>query len=176
MSYHVAPHNEKLTYLLSGATWKLEFAPAALHTLYTHRQRYRSQKEKVGQLYTRDLTQPLIRVEKASLLAASRSTFASVSFDPKTAYRERVLLLQQGLHCIGLWHSHPEAQPHPSHEDLLLIADHAKAAQRNLAGLVFVIVGTRPFPGGLFVGVHDGSQMLTMAISENDELLSAPQN
>ena len=68
-------------------------------------------------------------------------------------------MFAQGLHCIGLWHTHPEARPQPSSEDLVLAKDYALAVRPILTGLVFVIVGTLPFPRGLAVWVHDGMRL-----------------
>lgn len=70
-------------------------------------------------------------------------------------------MLTEGLRCIGLWHTHPEAKPEPSSMDLRSVAaDHALAACSVLNGLCFVIVGTKPFPDGWYVGVHDGTAFL----------------
>lgn len=69
---------------------------------------------------------------------------------------EREVLFWRGLHCIGLWHTHPEASPTPSPEDRMLALDHALAAAPQLRGLVFAIVGTVPMPAALRVWVHDG--------------------
>lgn len=157
-----ANKHKELTYQLLGASWHLVFMPKSLQVFYTNRQLKKSTSERVGQLYTTDLTQPEVRVELATLLPANQSSFTMVSFDTKQAYQERVMLLQQGFHFIGFWHTHPEGQPRPSSEDILLITDHAKAAQQSLTGLIFVIVGNQSFPKGLFVRAHDCNRLLTM--------------
>ena len=54
---------------------------------------------------------------------------------------ERTANFADGLHFVGLWHTHPEPIPVPSELDRQLAADHAAAAADLLTGIVFVIVG-----------------------------------
>ena len=69
---------------------------------------------------------------------------------------------ENGLHCVGLWHSHPEPLPTPSDEDKALAREHALAASGQLVGLIFAITGTRPMPDSLRVWIDDG-EVLRMA-------------
>ncbi|MFM0619777.1 Mov34/MPN/PAD-1 family protein [Paraburkholderia nemoris] len=144
-----------LNYRLPGAGWSLQFSEAALQTLLGHVQRSRVSKESVGQLFTRDLTVSPIVVELATVLTPTLATRTRVTFDTDGAMTEREAFFERGLHCIGLWHTHPEASPTPSIDDRLLARQHAVAARPQLAGLVFAIVGTAPPPAGLRVWVDD---------------------
>lgn len=72
---------------------------------------------------------------------------------------ERKKMFSKGLHCIGLWHSHPEPVPFTSQEDLELAADYAIAARKQLSGIIFTIIGTAPFPSGPATWVHDGASL-----------------
>ncbi|MBK4734688.1 Mov34/MPN/PAD-1 family protein [Noviherbaspirillum pedocola] len=148
-----------LEYRIPDAAWSLEFCADAIAVLQQHVQKGPLSRESVGQLYTRDLTKPTIRVEVATVLPPARNSYAHVRFDPKKLAAERAALFKQGLHCLGFWHSHPESAPRPSKEDDELAADHARAARGILSGLVFAIVGNAPFPSGLAVWVHDGRAM-----------------
>jgi proteasome lid subunit RPN8/RPN11 len=147
-----------LRYQIQDANWQLEFSIDCQETLKSHIQRRRLSKESVGQLFTRDLTKGVVRVELVTVISPSWATFSRVKFDPKRAATEREELFKQGLHCIGLWHTHPEPTPEPSNEDLSLASDYALAAKATMTGLVFVIVGQSPFPAGLAVWVHDGEK------------------
>lgn len=147
-----------LTYRAQQATWSLEFTQAALSTLSANVQRGAWSRESVGQLYTRDFAPTCVKVELVTKLVPKWSAFARVQFDVDDAMRERERLFDEGLFCIGLWHSHPQRRPVPSSEDLELAANHGKAARHQLNGLVFAIVGTSPFPEGLGVWLHDGHQ------------------
>jgi proteasome lid subunit RPN8/RPN11 len=87
------------------------------------------------------------------------AAWSRVRFDTKRAMQQREALIARGLHCIGLWHTHPEPMPQPSLEDRTVAREHALAAKPQLTGLVFVIVGTVPPPEGLRVWVDDGSEL-----------------
>jgi hypothetical protein len=142
---------------IPGASWTLEFRPRALRTFLRHSQRLWQKRESVGQLFASDLCGDLVVVEEATRLSTVWSGRGGVKFDPRRAEAERAALFSRGFHCIGLWHTHPELAPRPSIADLELAAEHASAAQPTLTGLVFVIVGTAPWPTGLGIWVHDGT-------------------
>lgn len=153
-----------LVYQLSGARWQLQFGEKLLRTLRSHVQHKSSSHESVGQLYSRDLTSDCIVVEEATVLTPTWAAWARVQFDPRRAATEREEKFKNGLHCLGLWHTHPEALPTPSAEDKALAREHALFAKGQLTGLVFAIVGTRAMPAGLRVWIDDG-EVLRMAPS-----------
>lgn len=148
-----------MLYALDRASWSLEFSPAALDVLAKNAQKRILSKEAVGQLYSRDLTCSPVLVEAASLLKPSWARRAAVGIDTAQAKREREQMFDKGSHCVGFWHTHPQQFPEPSEEDRRLARDHAVAARPQLAGIVFVIVGTADFPAGLRVWVDDGAQL-----------------
>ncbi|WP_084402515.1 Mov34/MPN/PAD-1 family protein [Cupriavidus sp. amp6] len=149
-----------MTFRIPGASWQIVFSDEALGVLDTHRQRRTNSRESVGQIYTADLTQCDVVVQLATVLEPMTASIHSVAFSPEAARREREVLFERGLHCIGLWHSHPQRYPTPSGLDLQLAADHARAARGHITGILFAIVGTAAFPEGLFVGVHDSERLL----------------
>lgn len=151
---------DALRFQLDAATWCLEFAPSAMDEMLSHAQVMRNSRESVGQLYTRDLTQDVVCVEHATWLNPKIAHWSRVKFDPKKAYAEREKLFRKGLHCVGLWHTHPEPYPTPSGEDRLLARDYANSAMPQLSGIVFVIVGTLPEPNAFKVWVDDGTDLL----------------
>lgn len=144
-------------FALVDAAWDIRFDEAVVSLLQGRAQRWTRSKESVGQLFTNDLTAATIVISKATLLKARCASWANVTFDPDEAMLQREELLLEGLHCIGLWHTHPEATPIPSGTDERLAADHARAAISVLNGLTFVIVGNQSFPNGWYVGFHDGA-------------------
>lgn len=73
---------------------------------------------------------------------------------------ERAAKFSEGLHCLGFWHTHPEAAPSVSDVDLELAQAHASVADDEFSGLVFVIVGSAPLPDGLGVWFHNSIAML----------------
>jgi proteasome lid subunit RPN8/RPN11 len=151
--------SKSMDYQLPGASWTLRFGPAALKTLGGAVQRWRWSKESVGQLYARDLTTDCVVVEQATVLRPTWAAWSRVRFDTERAMVERQDLFRDGLHCVGLWHTHPEPKPTPSGEDRALAREHALAAKPQLSGLVFAIVGTARLPDGVRVWVDDGFEL-----------------
>lgn len=149
-------------YALGGAHWCVSVESEVLDLFERYRQRHWWSSERVGQLFSTDLTGSNIQVSHATVLEPKRASFARVSMDLVSASREREALLAEGLHCVGLWHTHPEPCPRPSGLDERLAADHARAALSLLNGLLFVIVGNRAGPDDLFVAVHDGQRFGSM--------------
>lgn len=151
--------NELIKFQLEGANWNLAFSPEATSVLYANTQTDTTSCESVGQLYTSDLTSSCVLVEHATLLKPRRASRGRVQFDPKSAFAERIALFKQGLHCVGIWHTHPEPNPTPSGEDKALARDYANAAMPALTGIVFVIVGTLPPPNAFRVWVDTGQEL-----------------
>jgi hypothetical protein len=147
-----------LSYRLPGATWTLVFPLAVVQQLQSFRQKGLWARESAGQLYARDLTGEQITVVEATKLAPRLSSRYGVSLDLPAVTKERRAMFAAGYHCVGFWHSHPQDRPTPSPDDLALAKEHAQAGKPQFAGLVFAIVGRSPFPEGLGVWLHDGSQ------------------
>ena len=165
-------NSSRLSYRLPQADWSLQFSDTALQVLDSHAQRRRGSKESVGQLFARDLTSACVVVEVATVLPPTWAAWARVRFDTRRAMTEREAIFEKGLHCIGLWHAHPEPAPEPSSEDRALAREHALAAKPQLSGLVFVIVGTLPVPSGLRVWVDDGQELRLADLV--DDVVSEP--
>lgn len=144
-------------YRLQAARWTLAISGDVTTFLEPYVQKRWLSRESAGQLYTRDLTSQEVIVERATLLTRVSAAWSRISFDVKQVVAEREAMFEQGYHCLGLWHTHPEPVPHPSPNDLRLLKDHAAAAaSRDYAAMVFAILGTRPLPLGLGIWVHDG--------------------
>ena len=156
---------QAITFALPSASWSISFTATTIKFMEGHSQRRWINKESVGQLFTKDLTQSLVVVDLATRLKPRRSSWASVTFDPEGAMAEREKFFKEGLHCIGLWHTHPEPIPVPSGRDATLAADHAVAASSVLNGLGFVIVGNQPFPDGWYIGFNDGREFHKAAVA-----------
>jgi len=151
---------------LPGATWSMHFTNEVIEFLGSHAQLDSRAPESVGQLYSRDLTAPVIVIERATKLRAKSASRVKVKFDPKEAFAERKVLFESGLHCVGLWHTHPEPTPSPSGDDKHLARDYGLSAKNWVTGIVFAIVGNRHLPDGLRVWVDDGSELLLANLIE----------
>lgn len=150
------------TFRLPGAAWQLYFAPEALAALQQHAQVGRLSRESVGQLYSKDLSAKTVMVSKVTCLKATYARWARVRFDVNQAMRERETLFDEGWHCLGFWHTHPEPSPLPSLEDIATSREHARAALSVTNGMIFAIVGTQPLPLGLRVWCDNGIDLAAM--------------
>ncbi|GGP21895.1 hypothetical protein GCM10010970_22740 [Silvimonas iriomotensis] len=139
-----------------SATWCIEFSEQVLAVFTENAQLTRAHTESVGQLFTPDTSTDVVKVTFATVLKPKHAGRTGVSFDIHSANAERKRLFEQGLHCIGFWHTHPESHPTPSGPDAALARDHAKAAKANLNALAFIIVGNGRLEESLYVSVHDG--------------------
>lgn len=133
----------------------LKFTSNVLGLFEANVQRGCSRNETVGQLYARDLITTDIVIEHATTLPPVSASRTGVRFNTYQAFDERVKLFETGLHCVGIWHTHPVSTPKPSMKDELLAANYARAAAEDLPGILFVILGTKPFPQGIGVWFHD---------------------
>lgn len=148
-----------LIYRIPGAAWSLTLPTEAVMRLTSYAQRRWWSKESVGQLYSADLTGGVVQVDGVTKLRSNSSSHTGVWLDIPAANDERVKFFNQGLHCLGFWHSHPQKVPEPSQDDIAMAADHARASKEVFSGIVFIIVGTEPPPDGLGVWVHDGTTL-----------------
>jgi proteasome lid subunit RPN8/RPN11 len=152
----------ELRFRLKDAKWDAIFTAEVQSVLKSNMQMDRRSTESVGQLFSKNLTATTLNIGLATTLPVLRSSYSGVRFNPEVAYQERVLLFEEGWHCVGIWHSHPEPLPQPSTTDHELAADYAQAARPQLAGFLFVIVGNGRFPKTISVSVHDGSVLYAM--------------
>src|ERR1700722_18334899 len=149
-----------MRFALPGAAWEIVVADDTLRTFNSRVQKGNVSSESVGQLYSPSLSSSKVVVQTATVLQPKFAQRTRVVIDRPAAEAERRQMFKQGMHCAGVWHTHPELFPHPSSDDFRLAEDYAGAASSaGLVGVVFVIVGVASFPEGLFVGVHDGNEM-----------------
>lgn len=151
--------DRSLIYRLPGASWALAVPVEQLQTLQSHAQRKWWSKEAAGQLFSKEPGSDIVRIDAVTKLPAKVATRTGLRLDLPAVRKEREVLFEQGLHCLGFWHTHPEPVPTPSPDDIALAADHASASSATFGGLVFVIVGTVPAPAGVGVWVHDGTAL-----------------
>ncbi|HEY1216513.1 MAG TPA: Mov34/MPN/PAD-1 family protein [Bryobacteraceae bacterium] len=138
--------------LPNGVTVKLE-AHVLAH-LARHRQKSCLRKEAGGQLFAR-----ISRQEWAVVTATGprksdwRSRFG---YRPnRIAENEEIeRLFSEGLHFVGDWHTHPQKVPRPSDTDFDSMDDTVAKSVHDLPGFLLLIVGTEPFPEGLWASFH----------------------
>lgn len=122
---------------------------AVLEHFAKHRQEGANDLEAGGQLFARFSLGAAHVVIATGPRRTDKRTRTSYAPDRKAEQREINFWFKQGLHYIGDWHTHPSLKPEPSGTDRKSIEVTTKRSRHNLPGLVMVIVGNGPLPGGL---------------------------
>ncbi|WP_084600543.1 Mov34/MPN/PAD-1 family protein [Aromatoleum toluclasticum] len=118
------------------------FTASALEHMYRHVQRRLWQKEAGGEIYAIDPdAQSLIVTTATGPNRGDRRTRHSYNPDIEAAARDRERQFAAGLHAVGLWHTHPEADPSPSGQDRQTTKEYLSAFQRDRERYLMVIVG-----------------------------------
>lgn len=150
---------ESYFYRIPGALWCLEFPVNMIEKFQPYVQTNFLKPESVGQLYSICRTSTVVRIDDVTNLKPKWARFKGVSFDSLAAQLEREEKFENGLHCLGYWHTHPESVPTPSQTDVDMMAEHALASKNMFSGIIFVIVGSSPAPQGLRIWFHDGFKL-----------------
>ena len=144
---------------LPGAAWDLTITEDALRHMYAHRQTGRNSKEAGGQLFCPNPHEVHVVVQKATgPYRSDKSGYARFELDPKRANDDRTAHFAQGLHCVGLWHSHDQANPRPSPTDRSAAANHLRATMGELTGFLLLTLGSGGEPPPLSVFVSSNSE------------------
>ena len=84
--------------------------------------------------------------------------------------RETYEMHKMGLHFVGDWHTHPEAIPTPSKQDISSAEEMFKKSEHDLMGFLLVIVGNKDVSSGLFVAVVDDHSVDICNYLETDDV------
>jgi integrative and conjugative element protein (TIGR02256 family) len=118
------------------------FRANVLNHMYAHAQRRWWYKEAGGEFYTMEPNTPGLIITAATG-PNSGDCRRRHFFNPdiKATTRDRERLFAQGLHAVGLWHTHPEAWPAPSELDHRTAEEYLEAFQGDRAYYLLVILG-----------------------------------
>jgi integrative and conjugative element protein (TIGR02256 family) len=86
--------------------------------------------------------------------------------DRRAEQREIGAMHKRDLHYVGDWHTHPERVPSPSERDIRSIDECARKSGHGLRAFVLILVGTAPFPKGLYVSLHSGHEAVELQPQE----------
>lgn len=134
----------------------LAFQPGVIAHVMAHRQIHWWQSEAGGQLFARFTDNQILVSEATGPRPGDRRTRWSYRPDARAEQREIDQMHALGLHYIGDWHTHPQAEPVPSLPDFESIAECVRKSTHNLNGFVLMVVGQAAAPIGLNVSIHDG--------------------
>lgn len=122
-----------------------------LEHFWRHRQNRFWSREAGGQLFAK-IEEQMVCIKEATGPRKTdlRSAFSYVP-DRDAERSEIERQYAQGLHYVGDWHTHREKVPNPSSVDLKSLREIVQRSRHDLRGFFLVVVGTLPFPEGLYV-------------------------
>jgi len=151
-----------IVFPIAASGQRLIFSSAVLEHFAKYRQIRAWQREAGGQLFAR-LVLPEIIVDEAT--GPRRSDWRTrTTYRPNRRAEQREIAARhaQGLHFIGDWHTHPEALPVPSPQDMESMRDLVRCSQHALNGFVLTIVGNEALPSSLTVWVFSDTHGISL--------------
>ncbi|ASD20694.1 Mov34/MPN/PAD-1 family protein [Pseudomonas aeruginosa] len=140
--------------MLPGGSRYVLFTQPVLDYMYSHAQRRWWQKEAGGEIFSRvPDSSGLIIDTVAGPNPNDRRSRHSWNPDCLAGDADRLSQFQQGLHAVGLWHTHPEPVPQPSARDRETTIDYLKAFNKERSRYLMVIIGNRGTPPTMSVWI-----------------------
>lgn len=132
---------------------RVDIGDQAREVFNANRQRHLWSKERGGVLFARSLGQDgKLLVSEASLPhAQDRAGWTWLELDHARCLAEIDERFERGLHFVGYWHTHAEAQPVMSSRDVEVFRTNLRGGGIQLEKLLTIIVGTANRPNGLCV-------------------------
>lgn len=130
------------------------FSEKVLNHMYRHAQTSVWNKEAGGQLFSPNPASSNVIITVATgPHRQDRRTCSSFLPNIRMATNDRHQQFSNGLHVVGLWHTHPEAYPSPSYRDKVTTQQYLKALKGDMDAFLLIIVGNRGTPFNLTVSI-----------------------
>ncbi|MBI6949358.1 Mov34/MPN/PAD-1 family protein [Pseudomonas koreensis] len=113
-------------------------------------------KEAGGQLFSRNINANPIVIERSTgPYPSDQRGRHSWKPNKEQLIKDREALFKNGLYVVGLWHTHPQATPHPSTIDRSTCEAHASLLDSSYNGFLMITVGNSGSPPNLSVYFSD---------------------
>ena len=142
------------TFLLPDNRGHVLLIDKVLQHMYQHAQTRFWHQEAGGQLFSTTPHESSVVVSVASG-PHSRDIRSRHHFVPdlSSATRIRQFHFNSGRHAVGLWHTHPEANPAPSNQDRNTTQEYLEAFNGMMDGFLLVILGNSGNPLNMVVWI-----------------------
>lgn len=155
----------ELTFAAQGSDLAVVLTPDVLAHFGRNVQRG-LRREAGGQLFGTFPVPNIMQVEKATgPVPACRRLWNRISLNLRVDQKEINAEFAKGLHYLGDWHTHPATIPNPSPMDYRTFQSRFQESTHELHTMLMVIVGTNPFPGGLWVGLQNNYVTTKLVLS-----------
>lgn len=145
-------------FLFPNSNYYIIIKSNALDHMYTRAQRKWFQRESGGQIFSRTISGNPIVIEHITghHLTDLRSRHG---WKPNRTQliKDREKMFRDGLHVVGLWHTHPEPFPTPSTIDRKTCEAHTELLDISHKGFLMITVGNSGFPPNISVYFSDRS-------------------
>lgn len=138
--------NNRQFYLPDGAGYVLFDEPVLTH-MYGYAQKRWLDREAGGQLFSHTPHDSAVIITHATGPHRSdvRRRHAFIP-DARRATADRHSHFAEGRYAVGLWHTHPEANPMPSVQDRVTAMGYLDAFEGAMTGFLLVILGNQGSP------------------------------
>jgi len=128
----------------------ISFRKDVLLHMYSHCQRHKWSKEAGGQLFSPDPTDSVVEITHSTgPYKTDQRSRHSFNPDVSISNHDRTEHFKNGLHAVGLWHTHPENFPIPSYLDRRTTEAYLNATNGELEYFMLVILGNSGNPPNL---------------------------
>lgn len=129
-----------------------------LEHLYKHAQIKSTDYESGGQIFSRNISDSIVVVnEITGPYSSDQRDRTHWKPNKKQLVKDRQTMFSSGLHVVGLWHTHPEAKPHPSFTDRETCESHLKLLDKAYTGFLMLTLGNGGAPLNLSVFLSERS-------------------
>lgn len=147
-----------LNFLALGGRLRITVSDGVIRHVLSHRQVTPRSTESGGQLFA-EIGDMAWQIKRAT---GPRKTDWRSRFgyrpDRRAEQQEINSCFAEGLHYVGDWHTHPETDPAPSHQDLESMERMTMASKHQLPGFLMLIIGTSELPNKIWVSFHSKEQ------------------
>ncbi|WP_296592141.1 Mov34/MPN/PAD-1 family protein [Methylophaga sp.] len=139
-------------FILPNGAGLVHFTGEVIAHIYKYAQVKKLDKEAGGQLFSENPDCSVVTISVAT--GPYKEDFRSrTHFNPclNIINSDREYYFSKGLFAVGLWHTHPELSPKPSHHDKITTLKYLSAHEGELNGFLQAIVGNTSSPNDLCV-------------------------
>jgi integrative and conjugative element protein (TIGR02256 family) len=153
-----------LKFEIGQSSQRLVLSRTVLKHFEKHKQKRADSLEAGGQLFARLSALPEVIIEQATGPRPSDFRTRTLYIPDRSAEQPEIdYWHKKGLHYVGDWHTHPEVIPNPSSCDTESIRESFVESKHHLHGFLLMIIGTAPFPNGLYVSLNNANSDLLLA-------------
>ena len=153
--------------------FKICISQSIVDELFSHRQTHCFSKESGGMLFTKNLNDSEIEINKITTPGSTdlrkRNYF---KLDEKKAKEDIISLFQQGFNYLGDWHTHNEGVASPSGTDIRSIQDLFIKSGHTRPFFIMLIIPNRANISNCYLVAADGKKLCNFKYISDKEFFN----